>query len=184
MFSVVGVIILTDYFLPKNWAYSWTQAQTPSWANMSFLWSGLIAAVTFIHACITTQTAAITDGSTERERQMLTKVYRVSAACSAGGALCGTLLAFLAAAQMPSGMKLTALVSDLTMVGTVTGLAMASPFYIFHTWRTINRLKAINRRSRLELIVLLSIFDAWISDRIIPLMPDDWGFLRFFTTLV
>lgn len=184
MLSVVGIVMFADFSLPKSWVYAWTQAQTPPWASAIFLWPGLVATVTFIHACLATQTAAIVRDSTDRERSAVGSVYRVSAACSASGALCGTLLAFMAAARMPSDIKLTALASDLTMLGTVIGLAVAAPFYIFRTWEAIERLRTLSKRKRFELIVVLSVFDAWVSDTIIRSLFKSWGFLDYIVPLL
>lgn len=184
MLSVVGVVMLADFALPKSWVYAWTQDQTPIWAKEAFLWPGLIATVTFVHACIATQTAANTRAATERERQAVTAVYRVSAACGAGGALCGTLLAFIAAAQMPTGMKLTTLASDLTMVGTVVGLAAAVPFCIFHTWRAVTWLSSVNEWMHRLVMLLLAVFDTWAIEKVLRLLPSDSGFLGYIISFI
>lgn len=181
---VIGSMMWADYFLPKDWMYAWSQEQTPAWAKAIFLWAGAIASLTFIHACITTETALIARKFSRDECYVARSIYRVAGACVAGGAFCGLLFTFISAARLPANIKLTALASDLAMAGTVVGLAAAAPFFIFHTWKAIIRLLFSSKRKFFEVTLVLTIFDTWILDRLLRLLPKDMGFLGYILSFI
>lgn len=164
--------------------YAWSHDQAPLWAKTVFLWTGLIAGTTFAHACIATQVAANSYHSGESQRQAVGVIYRTAAACSAAGAFAGTLLAFSAAADLPPEIKLTTLVSDLAVVGTIAGLAVAAPIFVAHTWRAFKWLAVFDKRKLAELMLVLFIFDGWALRGIVQLLPRGAEILAFILSFV
>ncbi len=183
LFAITAVMSVTTFYR-KDWMYAWSHDHTAAWANASFLWTGLVAAVAFVHACIATQVAANAYHSDSDQHKAVGAIYRIAATCSAGGAFTGSLLAFSAASGLPPEIKVTTLVSDLAVVGTIAGLAVGTPFYIAHTWRSLRWLAAFDRQKYAELMLVLSIFDGWALFNIARFLPGSAEFLAYIISVI
>jgi hypothetical protein len=111
MTAAAAIVMASSFVDHGKWIYAWTMDAPPGWAKTAFVWLGLLATVTFVHAAITVQHAAITvrsaDGrrATKTPRVALPELYKVAGGATAFGALAGTLLSFVYAGSMPRDYK-------------------------------------------------------------------------------
>lgn len=158
-------VAIVDSMLPNNWIYAWTQEHQPAWAKAVFFWAVVVAVVTFVHAYVAAQLRTTMDDADESDHRATKEIYRITASFAAAGAFYGVLMTGTAA-PAPEGIKQTALASDLVMVGTVVGMALASPILAVYTWRAVKRIRLRDMSTYLRYGFLLALVDNYIAYKI------------------
>jgi hypothetical protein len=158
-------VAIIDSILPNNWIYAWTQERQPAWAKAVFFWAVVAAAVMFIHAYVAAQLRTTMDDANESDHRATKEIYRITGSFASAGAFFGVLMT-VTAGPLPESIKQTSLASDLVMVGTVIGMALASPILAVYTWRAVKRIRQRGMSTYLRYGFLLAVVDNYIAYKI------------------
>ena len=168
-------ISLTEH----SFILSWTQDSPVNWnAQTAIFFLGIIALIPFIHALAAAQALGTAPRyATKEDRKLSRLICERALSWVAIGILAGILYGLFSLNGIQHNFKVTSVISDVSIVGGIAGLAICMPYNIKVTFVTMRRLRKHLTDRWIKTTIAFGIMDIFLLSKLA-------GLLQFISHLV